>query len=94
MTYTNPPRPSYPVEALKHRFMPVGSLVGVTSEVDANMAVDEIVEAPEPVPEKKEKKKKTKKAEAEDAEEVKSKKRKVEDGPATKKSKKAKTGNL
>ncbi|THH31878.1 hypothetical protein EUX98_g2313 [Antrodiella citrinella] len=94
VTYTNPPRPSYPVEALKHRFMPIGSLVRISdSDIeDAEvMDVDDIPTEVKEVPEKKEKKKKEKK-EAVQASESKPKKRKVEaDSSPVKKPKKVKT---
>jgi len=98
ITYTNPPRPSYPMEALKHRFMPVGSLVRTSdSDVeDAAVEVMEVDEAPatevEVAPAKKEKKEKEKEKKA-NIGEAKPKKRKVDadgDTPA-KKSKKVKT---
>ena len=78
-TGQNPPRPSYPKEVLKHRFMPYGSLAPA-QDGPASMDVDTPSESP--------KSKKTKKAEEESP--SKSKRRKTEGGE-TKKSKKAKT---
>ncbi|KAI0093816.1 hypothetical protein BDY19DRAFT_989352 [Irpex rosettiformis] len=74
----NPPRPSYPIEMLKHRFVPFGSL-GVTdvSEGGDNMNVDESLSS------KPQKTKGTK------YEEVKVKKRKVESVGSARKSKKS-----
>jgi hypothetical protein len=83
-THQNPPRQSYPEEALKYRFMPYGSLVAnddATSahEMDIDMEVDgeKGIERGDETPGKKLK-------------DSKGKKRKVE-GDTPKKSKKAKT---
>ncbi|KAF9009580.1 hypothetical protein BDQ17DRAFT_1235514 [Cyathus striatus] len=58
-TYQNPPRPSYAKELLKHKFMPIGSLVG-GGEVEEVMDVDFEVPPPSPKKEKKDKKEKEK----------------------------------
>lgn len=65
-THQNPPRPSYPKELLKHRFMPYGSLAPTEKAADA-MDVDE--PSATASPSKKEK-----------SSPVKHKKRKIEDG--------------
>ncbi|KAH8100291.1 DNA-directed RNA polymerase I subunit RPA34.5-domain-containing protein [Cristinia sonorae] len=90
VTYTNPPRPSYPVEALKHRFMPIGSLSHTADDdVEDHMEVDEapVESAPASAePAKKEKKTKGKKEDATGGE-VKPAKRKKEEEPMKKQKK-------
>lgn len=74
-THQNPPRPSYPEEMLKHRFMPIGSLAPAPGKADS-MDVDERSQNPAEAPQVEE--------------EVKAKKRKVEGSTKkSKKSKKA-----
>lgn len=53
--YKNPPRQSYPKEVLKHQFMPYGSLVNITNEMDIgnheeDIAMNVDTEDPEPQP--------------------------------------------
>ena len=79
-TFQNPPRPAYPKEVLKHRFLPVGAETPTAGDEDT-MEVD----MPTPSPPKPSSPAKHK---AEDHGESKAKKRKVEG--STKKSKKAK----
>lgn len=68
--YKNPPRQSYPKEVLKHQFMPYGSLVNVTNEMDIDIdtheeetVMDVDIEDPEPQPTASPKTKKKKKRE-------------------------------
>ena len=76
-TQQNPPRPSYPKEMLKHRFMPVGSLTPAPGQAHSDsMDVDQLTQTI---------------VEASQELEVKTKKRKVEG--SSKKSKKAKNAD-
>jgi hypothetical protein len=78
-TLQNPPRPSYPKEMLKHRFLPVGSETPTAGDKD-RMEVDDVVPTPKSSLSKN-------KANGE-AEESKTKKRKTEG--SSKRSKKSK----
>lgn len=84
LTHQNPPRPSYPKEMLKHRFMPAGSLVPepTSTTASANDVDMDISHPPEDIP--------SVSAEKHDGEK-KPKKRKGEGEAHGKKSKKSKT---
>ncbi|TCD64680.1 hypothetical protein EIP91_003794 [Steccherinum ochraceum] len=105
-TYANPPRYSYPIEAFKHRFMPLGSLAPTAEFFDpvdqdeatsGDMAIDstiaiESVPVLQKTPKKdKSKKQKEQKTTKEESTPAKSRKRKSGDGASPKKLKKVKT---
>lgn len=99
-SFTNPPRPTYPKEFLKHRFMPYGSLAHPAngdSHLD-DMEVDNAGDSqalpapqpPEPPAGRKSPKKKSDKEEEVKVKEAKVKKRKVEEASVASPKKKSK----